>query len=145
YMNIRTSKGNLQMPDVAVEQDRSPGATEVLANFLAPIRFADLPSEAVEAAKIFVLDLIGCALGAMRTEEVRIAAEVTQMLGGLPECSALGFTFKTSCQNAAYLNGISSHVIELDDTHRASITHVGAGVIPAALAMAERDGVSGAA
>jgi 2-methylcitrate dehydratase PrpD len=132
-----------------LEQDRSAGgaagATERLADFLAPIRFADLPAEAIDAAKIFVLDLIGCALGAMRTEEVRIASEVTQMLGGTPECSAIGFAYKTSCQNAAYLNGISAHVIELDDTHRGSITHVGAGVIPAALALAERDRVSGAA
>jgi 2-methylcitrate dehydratase PrpD len=133
------------MPDAIAEPDKMVGATERLATFLAPIRFADLPADAIDAAKVFVLDLIGCALGALRTEEVRIASEVTQMLGGTPECSALGFAFKTSCQNAAYLNGVSAHVIELDDTHRSSITHVGAGVIPAALAMAERDGATGAA
>lgn len=120
------------------------GETEQLANFLAPIRFADLPAEAIDAAKIFVLDLIGCALGARRTDEVRIAADVTRDLGGKPECSVLGFDFRTSCQNAAYLNGIISHVIELDDTHRSSITHVGSAVIPAALAIAERDGIDGA-
>src|SRR5687767_6208001 len=100
------------------------GETAQLADFLAATRFADLPTEAIDAAKIFVLDLIGCALGAQRTDEVRIAAEVTRQLGGTPDCSVLGLDFKTSCQNAAYLNGISSHVIELDDTHRSSITHV---------------------
>ena len=120
------------------------GETAQLADFLAATRFADLPAEAIDAAKIFVLDLIGCALGAQRTDEVRIAAEVTRQLGGTPDCSVLGLDFKTSCQNAAYLNGISSHVIELDDTHRSSITHVGAPVIPAALAMAERDKADGA-
>jgi 2-methylcitrate dehydratase PrpD len=119
------------------------GETAQLADFLAATRFADLPTEAIDAAKIFVLDLIGCALGAQRTDEVRIAAEVTRQLGGTPDCSVLGLDFKTSCQNAAYLNGISSHVIELDDTHRSSITHVGAPVIPAALAMAERDKADG--
>ena len=132
----------LDMPLKAVATEE--GATARLANFLAPIRFSDLPPETIESAKIFVLDLIGCALGAMRTEEVRIAAEVTQLLGGTPESSAIGLGFKTSCQNAAFLNGISSHVIELDDTHRSSITHVGAGVIPAALAIAERDKADGA-
>lgn len=120
------------------------GATRLLAEFLADLRFEDLPAEAIEAAKIFVLDLIGCALGAMRTEEVRIAADVVRELGGREECTAIGLGFRTSCHNAAYLNGISAHVIELDDTHRDSITHVGAPVIPAALAMAERAHASGA-
>ena len=133
------------MPVATIDADKAAGATERLADFLAPIRFGDLPGQAIDSAKIFVLDLIGCALGAMKTEEARIAAEVTESLGGTPECSAIGFTFKTSSQNAAYLNGISSHVIELDDTHRSSITHVGAAVIPAALAIAERDKASGAA
>src|SRR5258707_12430824 len=92
------------------------GATARLADFLATTRFADLPADAIDAAKIFVLDLIGCALGAQRTDEVRIAAEVTMQLGGTPECSVLGRDIRTSCQNAAFLNGVSSHVIELDDT-----------------------------
>jgi 2-methylcitrate dehydratase PrpD len=121
------------------------GATARLADFLVSISFADLPADAIDAAKIFVLDLIGCSLGAQRTDEVRVAAEVTKHLGGTPECSVLGHDFRTSCQNAAFLNGISSHVIELDDTHRSSITHVGAAVIPAALAIAERDKVDGTA
>lgn len=132
----------LDMPAKTIQRDE--GATARVANFLAQVRFADLPAETIESAKIFVLDLIGCSLGAMRTEEVRIAAEVTRLVGGTPESSAIGLGFKTSCQNAAFLNGISSHVIELDDTHRSSITHVGAGVIPAALAVAERDKADGA-
>jgi 2-methylcitrate dehydratase PrpD len=127
----------------AVEK-RPDGATREVAEFLAALRYEDLPRETIEAAKIFVLDLIGCALGAMRTDEVRIAADVVRELGGTPEATAIGLGFRTSCNNAAYLNGISSHVIELDDTHRDSITHVGAPVIPAALAMAERAGASGA-
>ncbi|MCC7275582.1 MAG: MmgE/PrpD family protein, partial [Alphaproteobacteria bacterium] len=120
------------------------GPTRQMADFLASLRGATLPPETVEAAKVFVLDLLGCTLGAMRTEEVRMAAEVVRLLGGTPESTAIGLGFRTSCHSAAYINGISSHVIELDDTHRDSITHVGAPVIPAALAMAERAGSDGA-
>ncbi|MCK6451773.1 MAG: MmgE/PrpD family protein [Alphaproteobacteria bacterium] len=126
------------------EGDRAGGATRQLAEFLAALRIEDLPPQTIEAAKMFVLDVIGCALGAMRTDEVHIAAEVVRELGGTTECTAIGLGFRTSCSNAAYLNGISAHVIELDDTHRYSITHVGAPVIPAAMAMAEREGASGA-
>ncbi|MGE0716954.1 MAG: MmgE/PrpD family protein [Alphaproteobacteria bacterium] len=125
--------------------DSDPGATRRLAEFLAAVRFAALPAEAVEAAKVMVLDLLGCTLGAMGTEEVRIATEVIRLAGGTPESTAIGLGFRTSAQNAAYLNGISSHVLELDDTHRDSITHVGAPVISAALALAERQGASGQA
>jgi 2-methylcitrate dehydratase PrpD len=120
------------------------GPTRKLADFLATLDFRTLPAATIEAAKIFVLDLIGCSLGAMRTEEVRIAADVMRLMGGTPESTAIGLGFRTSSHNAAYLNGITSHVIELDDTHRDSITHVGAPVFPAALAMAERQKASGA-
>ena len=132
-------------PDAEHASQSGAGPTRQLAQFGSSLSLAQVPADVVEAAKTLVLDLIGCALGAMRTEEVRIAAEVVQCLGGTPEASAIGLRLRTSCQNAAYLNGIASHVIELDDTHRDSITHVGSPVIPAALAMAEREGSSGAA
>jgi 2-methylcitrate dehydratase PrpD len=129
---------------VAAEADPDHGPTRQLAEFLAALSPETQPVEATKAAKTLVLDLLGCALGAIQTEEVRIAAEVVRLLGGREECTVVGFGWRTSCASAAYLNSISSHVIELDDTHRGSITHVGAPVIPAALAMAEREGASGA-
>src|SRR5262245_62824091 len=82
-------------------------------------------------------------LGAVQTEEVRMVSDVVRALGGHPECTVVGLAYRTSCTNAAFMNGLSSHVLELDDTHRDSITHVGAPVIPAALAMAEREGGGG--
>ena len=127
----------------AVQVTPDAGPTRELAVFLSGLEPASLPPEVIHAAKTLVLDLLGCTLGAMQTTEVRMAAEVVRELGGREECSVLGFAWKTSCANAAYLNGISSHVIELDDTHRDSITHVGSPVIPAALAMAERAGANG--
>jgi len=120
------------------------GPTRALAEFLAGLTFADLPAGVVDAAKMFILDLLGCALGAMKTEEVRIASEVVCALGGTGECSVIGQSWRSSAPNAAYFNSVASHVIELDDTHRDSITHVGSAVIPAALAVAEREKASGA-
>jgi len=124
-------------------QDQSVGATRRLASYLAGLRFEDLPPDVVQASKVFVLDLLGTTLGARPTEEVRMASEVISALGGHPECTVIGFPYRTSCANAAFMNGLASHVMELDDTHRDSITHVGAPVIPAALAMAEREARSG--
>src|SRR2546430_15969040 len=41
--------------------------------------------------------------------------------------------------NAALANGMLAHADETDDSHAASLTHPGCGVVPAALAMAERE------
>ena len=118
-------------------------ATRALSEFLAGLSFAALPAPVVEAAKTFTLDLLGCGLGAVATPEARIAVDHVRELGGKEECSVVGFPLRTSCQQAAFANGLVAHVLELDDTHRGSITHVGAPVIPAALAMAERQGTDG--
>ena len=117
--------------------------TRILADFLAGLSFASLPAPVVEAAKTFTLDLLGCGLGAVATTEARIAIEHVRELGGREECSLFGFPDRTSCQHAAFANALMAHVLELDDTHRDSVTHVGAEVIPAALAMAERQGADG--
>src|SRR5207237_10321994 len=46
---------------------------------------------------------------------------------------------------APFANGIASHILELDDVHKASTMHAGAPVIPAALAVAEREHADGRA
>lgn len=119
------------------------GPTRRLAAFLAGLGNEDLPETAYDAAKTMVLDLIGCGLGAVTTEEARIASEVFADMGGTPEASVFGRFMRLSAANAAYLNGLLAHILEMDDTHRNSITHVGAAVIPAALAVAERENCSG--
>ncbi|MCL6559851.1 MAG: MmgE/PrpD family protein, partial [Firmicutes bacterium] len=40
-------------------------------------------------------------------------------------------------------NGLASHIMEMDDVHRGAIIHAGASVIPAALAVAEMQHVTG--
>lgn len=117
--------------------------TVALAEFLADAAFDALPAAAIEAATTIVLDTLGCALGAVGTPEARIAWSVTRSLSGEPRASLIGTASRTSEYLAAFANGITSHTIELDDTHRESITHVATGVVPAALAVGEARGASG--
>jgi 2-methylcitrate dehydratase PrpD len=132
-------------PGTSASSAPAQGETRRLAAFLAGLQVDSLPPETIAAAKTMVLDLLGCSLGALGSEEARIAGSVVESLGGREEATAIGFRFRTSASQAAYLNGVTSHVIEMDDTHRDSITHVGSPVIPAALAVAEREGASGLA
>ena len=56
----------------------------------------------------------------------------------------VGAAFLTSAVNAALANAMAAHADETDDSHPRSLTHPGCAVVPAALAMAEREGSSGA-
>ncbi len=70
--------------------------------------------------------------------------EWARMQGGTGPATLVGDDFKSTTQAAALANGTSAHGYELDDTHERSFSHPGAVVFPAALAVAEQSGASGA-
>ena len=57
----------------------------------------------------------------------------------------IGSRIITTAVNAALANGMLAHADETDDSHAPSLTHPGCGIVPAALAMAERERRNGAA
>src|SRR5258708_33985686 len=63
--------------------------------------------------------------------------------GGVPEASVLATNIKTSAINAALANGMCAHADETDDVDPLTKAHPGAGVVPAAVAIAERENRSG--
>lgn len=113
-----------------------------LAEFLFETEFEDLPEEAVEQAKYLVLDSLGCALGGSRTKLGRTVAETIKKLGGNPEATIVGENTKTSCVLAAHVNAILVDALDFEDTFH-GLGHPSATIIPAALAVAEREGASG--
>ena len=60
-----------------------------------------------------------------------------------PEASVLTTNIRTSAVNAALANGMFGHADETDDFEPVTKAHPGCAVVPAALAMAEREGRSG--
>jgi 2-methylcitrate dehydratase PrpD len=52
---------------------------------------------------------------------------------------------RSSAAGAALANGVASHILELDDIHKASTVHAAAPILPAALAVAEREHADGPA
>ncbi|AET67314.1 uncharacterized protein involved in propionate catabolism [Desulfosporosinus orientis DSM 765] len=116
-----------------------------LACFIKGLRFADLPAEVVLAAKNAFLDWLGSAAAGSQREPGRIVLSVAEELGGKAEATLISTGRKTSSILAAFVNGSVSHIVELDDVHKASIIHAGAPIIPAALAAAEKTGAGGRA
>lgn len=117
--------------------------TEILAGFVAGLKFDDLPRKVVEAAKMAYLDWLGSALAGSDKRPTLILDRVVREMGGSPEATVVTGSRKTSAAWAALVNGASSHVVELDDVHKSSILHAGAVAIPAALAVCEKNKKTG--
>jgi 2-methylcitrate dehydratase PrpD len=71
------------------------------------------------------------------------AIAYVKILGGAKEATVIGSGVVTNAANAALANGMLAHADETDDSHAPSLTHPGCGIVPAALAMAERERQSG--
>jgi 2-methylcitrate dehydratase PrpD len=73
------------------------------------------------------------------------AISYIKTLGGAKESTVIGSRFVTTAINAALANGMLGHADETDDSHAPSLCHPGCAIVPAALAMAERERRNGTA
>jgi len=116
-----------------------------LSAYIASALRRPLPPAVVEKTKHHVLDTIAAMISGSRLAPGMKAIAYIKTLGGVKEASVIGSNFITTVVNAALANGMLAHADETDDSHAASLTHPGCGIVPAALAMAERERRSGAA
>jgi 2-methylcitrate dehydratase PrpD len=125
-------------------QSLSPVMAELSAHIARSPRKA-LPAEVAEKTKHHVLDTLAAMVSGSRLLPGRKAISYVKSLGGAKEACVVGSRLVTNAVNAALANGMCAHADETDDSHAASLTHPGCGVVPGALAMAEREQRGGAA
>ena len=116
---------------------------EQMAAFIFDTNHEALSAEALDMAKLCLLDWLGSVYAGKGSRPAMAMLLVAKSLGGNPEATLLPDGSRSSAYMAALVNAAASHVVEMDDLHKASILHPAAPVIPAALAMAEREGASG--
>lgn len=116
-----------------------------LGEYIAGALDRDLPGEVTEKIKHHVLDTIAAAVSGSRLPPAGVITPYFAALGGTPEAIVLGTGIVTTAGNAAMANAMLAHADETDDSHLTSRSHLGCGVVPAALAMAEREGRGGTA
>ena len=113
--------------------------TKQLSEFLHGLRYEDLPEQAVHQAKMCVEDLVGVAAAGSVRPQGRIWHSYISSLPQRPEAAVWNGRWEAMlCENAAALNAACAHVIDMDDVHNSSITHLGAVTIPAALAAGQK-------
>jgi 2-methylcitrate dehydratase PrpD len=116
-----------------------------LAGWVAGLSLADVPEDARAAACRHLLDGIGVTVAAARMGEAGATVAVARALGGPAEASLLdGSGDRLSAPAAALANGGLLHALDFDDTHAGGIVHPTATVLPAALAVGQQVGASGA-
>ena len=101
------------------------------------------PVKVRERAKLHLVDTFAAMLSGSRLLPGERAIAYVKPFGGAREAGIIGTRLVTTTVNAALANGMCGHADETDDTHPATRTHPGTSVIPSALAIAERDRLSG--
>jgi len=114
-----------------------------LAGHVVRTRFEDLSREIIWEAKRRIADVVGAGLSGSTTP---VGARITKFseANGKPGKALMwGSGRPTTPACAALANGTMAFHLELDDVHRTSHTHPGVTTIPAAIALAEQNGLSG--
>lgn len=119
--------------------------TQKLSGYIAAALKKPLPKAVTERAKLHLIDTFAAMISGSRLLPGKTATAYVRRLGGQHEAGVLGTRIVTSAANAALANGMCGHADETDDTHPPSLTHPGTSVVPAALAIGERNRISGVA
>jgi len=109
--------------------------SEQLAEAVA--RAGKPPREIVEK---LLIDVAGLCVAARNTDYVHAALEGWE---GSGRCSAIGHARALDSAGAAFVNGTAAHGEDFDDTFEGGPIHAGAVIVPAVLAVCERENISG--
>src|SRR5436190_19833530 len=132
-----------QTPAKTETTEAAKDVTRTLARYIVSAKPDDLPASVRKEAARTLLNWVGCAVGGSRHETVGIAISALSPFSGAAQASILGRKDRLDILNTALINGISSHVLDYDDTHSRNIIHPACPVISAILALSEHRPVSG--
>lgn len=114
-----------------------------LAQYMVEAATRELPPNVLLECKHRILDTFGAMVSGARMLPGEVALDYVRGLGGVEEALVIGSNFQTNAVNAALANAMFGHADETDDFDPPTKAHPGCVVVPAALAMAEREGRSG--
>ncbi len=115
-------------------------AMATLARHVVNTRYEDLPEAARQAAKRDVFHIISMMLQGTRFPGCRPVLDFVRGQGGREEALVLNHGTRVPATSAALTGGMFAGIYDQDDCHDATACHCGPTVIPAALAMAQRQG-----
>ena len=117
--------------------------TRDLANWIAGLKWGDIPKTVIDYAKILILDTLGCMFGGSIQESNKAALRFVRSMGGVPESTVVNYGDRTSAFNAAFLNASFGHGWDFDELIFPGSGHCASACTAAAIALGERELISG--
>ncbi len=124
------------------EQGVSP-VTDKLSTYMSEASARELPDEVIEKTKQHILDTVAAMISGSQLAPGLAALQFAAAYGGKEVATILASKIVCGPIEAALTNGVLAHADETDDSHAPSQSHPGCAVVPAALAVGERFGISG--
>lgn len=136
---------NTSAPGCAADIDPASvdDITLALARFAVRTPSEAIPDRAYAAARMALLDALGCALAGSRAPGVAPVIDLAKYWGGREEATLWFHGGAVPAPAAAFANSTQLHALDFDDYHAPSDTHVTAVLVPAVLAAAEAADASG--
>src|SRR6059036_1820133 len=106
-------------------------------------RDRELPPNVILAVKHRILDTLAAIVSGARLQPGEMAIRYVRAQGGIGEASVPTTDIRTSAVNAALAAGMFAHADETDDFEPVTKAHPGCVVVPAALAVGEREDSAG--
>src|SRR5712671_3663541 len=131
---------------------RAPGLTDYVGKFVSQANYEDIPGEVVELGKKSILDGLGLALAGSKAQTGALCRRYLEKIGVCDgKSTIIGSARKTSPRFAAFVNAVSIHADDFDDTQLAVakdrvyglLVHPTVPVLPAVLALGEQRKISG--
>jgi len=95
----------------------SKSITHQMAEFAINLQYEDIPAVSIKEAKRFLLDSVGCALAAVKNEDMAAMYRFIDVLGGIPEATLIGAGAKTNAANAALMNSLLVRALDYNDIY----------------------------
>ncbi|HTH96967.1 MAG TPA: MmgE/PrpD family protein [Stellaceae bacterium] len=121
-----------KLPEVAI--------AETLAQWIASIRPDTLPAPVKAMSRDLLLDVLGLCVAARNEDYIQAVVGTTD---GTGNCTAFGHKGSFSAYDAAMINGTAAHGEDFDDTFEGGPVHSGAVIVPAVLAVCEKENLGG--
>jgi 2-methylcitrate dehydratase PrpD len=104
-------------------------------------RFEELPTQAIERAKLSILDTIACSIGGSNDPISHAARQLGDLYGGKSQCTVWASGERLSSTLAVLVNATTARALDFDETYEICINgcHASAYDVPPAIALAECD------
>ena len=116
--------------------------SQIWAEYACDLTYEALPQNVIDAAKMFIFDSFGCALGGSKTEDFAILEKTFREIGGEGKCSVIGSTLRTDMRSASLINGVAIRALDYNDVYWKQDPSHPSDLLPAAFCVGEAEGRS---